>query len=144
MKKKSLNVKKINLKNFFFKLADRKITKIYTKFKKNIDNLPPKSKLSAAISGGPDSMALAYLLKLYSLENKLNIKYFHIDHGLRNSSSYEAMKIKKKLKSFGMELKILKWRGIKPTSNIQSKSRQARYNLLSNSISSYILNLFCN
>ena len=70
MRKKSLSVKKIILEKHLFKLADNKIINLYSKFKKNIKEIPIKSKLSAAVSGGPDSMALAYFLKLYSLEKK--------------------------------------------------------------------------
>ena len=83
MRRKSLSVKKIIHKKNLLKISDKKIVNIYQRFKKNIVLLNDKSKFSAGISGGPDSMALAYFLKLYSLEKKIKINYYHVDHGLR-------------------------------------------------------------
>ena len=140
MKKKSLSVKKITHKKNLFKLDDKKIISIYSRFKNNFKEIPINSKLSAAVSGGPDSMALAYLLKIYSLEKNIKINYFHVDHGLRSSSNIEAIKVKKKLKLFNINLKILKWKGTKPLSNIQSLSRKARYELLFNQLNKKYLN----
>ena len=131
MRKKSLSVKKTIHKKNLFKISDKKIINIYQRFKKNIVLLNDKSKFSAGISGGPDSMALAYFLKLYSLEKKIRIDYYHIDHGLRNNSKSEALIVKKKLKLLNINLKILKWKGKKPKSNVQSKARKFRYNLIS-------------
>ena len=134
MRKKSLSVKKIIHKKNLLKISDKKIINIYQRFKKNIVFLNDKSKFSAGISGGPDSMALAYFLKLYSLEKKIKINYYHVDHGLRHSSKYEALMVKKKLKLININLKILKWKGQKPKSNIQSKARKSRYDLINGKI----------
>ena len=49
-----------------------KVKKIYNIFKKNIGNLPEKTSFAVAVSGGPDSLALSYLAKCYSLEKKNN------------------------------------------------------------------------
>lgn len=130
MKKKSLSAKKINHKKILLKFKDKEIVKTYRKFKKNIEDISLNSNFAAAISGGPDSMALAFFLKLFSLEKKKEINYYHVDHLLRNSSKYEAIEVKKHLKLIGVDLKILKWKGDKPTSNIQSISRKARYELI--------------
>ena len=48
-----------------------------------------------AVSGGPDSLALAFLTKCFSLIHKLDIKYFLVDHKLRKDSSLEAKRAQK-------------------------------------------------
>ena len=70
MKKKSLNAKKIIHKNLIEHLKNKKINKIYKKFERNIQSLDGNSSFVAAISGGSDSLALAFFLKCYSLKHK--------------------------------------------------------------------------
>ena len=67
MKKKSLSVKKKNHNLILRYLNDKKILKVFKEFEKSI-NL--KSKYAAAISGGPDSLALAYFCKCISIIHK--------------------------------------------------------------------------
>ena len=83
-----------------------------------------------AVSGGPDSLALTFLTKIYALKYNLNCKYFIVDHRLRKESTQEAKRVKKILKNFGIKLEILTWKGKKPLSNIQSLARKKRYELL--------------
>ena len=109
------------------KLEDKLTNQIYQKFEK-ILNL--NENFSVAVSGGPDSLALAFLTKVYSINKSLKAKYFIIDHKLRPDSTKEANLVKKKLKEFLIDLKILTWNGKKPTTNIQSISRDKRYSLL--------------
>ena len=134
MKKKSLNAKKIIHKNLIEHLKNKKINKIYKKFERNIQSLDGNSSFVAAISGGSDSLALAFFLKCYSLKHKKKIYYCHVDHKLRKESGLEAKKIKKILKKKDINCKILFWKGKKPSSNIQSRARQKRYDLLERNI----------
>ena len=83
-----------------------------------------------AVSGGPDSLALAFFTKVFALKNNLNCKYLLVDHKLRKEFTDEALKVKKVLNNFGIKLEILTWNGKKPSSNIQSLAREKRYNLL--------------
>ena len=85
--------------------------------------------LTVGVSGGADSLALAFLTKCYSILNKININYYHVDHRLRLNSSKEAQFLKLKLKKFDINCKILTWKGEKPNSNIQSIARENRYKL---------------
>ena len=72
-----------------------------------------------------------YLLAINSRKiKKFNRLFFLIDHGLRNNSQKEAISVKKILKSKKLDLKILKWKGKKPTSNLQNLARKKRYELL--------------
>ncbi len=136
MKKKSSSVKKIILNNIFYNkgLKDKKILEIYENFEKNFKKLNIQNKVAISVSGGPDSMALCFLISCYKLKNNNEIHpfFFMIDHGLRKSSAEEAKKVQKKLKLNNLNLKIIKWKGKKPKSNIQSIARQKRYELLFN------------
>ena len=75
-------------------------------------------------------MALAYLTKCYLLINKSEGNFFVVDHKLRKESTKEANFVKKSLKKFDINCKILTWRGKKPHSNIQGIARNNRYDLL--------------
>ena len=126
MKRKSLNVKKRSLKKTFF-LNQSFVRKIYKIFEKNINGL---DKSLVAVSGGPDSLSLAFLTKCYSIKNSVNFKYALVDHKLRKDSSLEAKKVVQILKKIGINCKILVWKGRKPNSNIQKIARNNRYRLL--------------
>jgi|TARA_B110001452_G_C15206715_1_gene418621 tRNA(Ile)-lysidine synthase len=129
MKKKSLNVKKITLRSILKYLNDKKVLKIFKKFE---SNLGLNKKFAIAVSGGPDSMALAFLAKCFSINNKLEMKCFIVDHKLRDNSNNEAKKTLSILKKFNIDGKILNWNGKKPSKNIQAIARKKRYALLTN------------
>ena len=77
MKKKSLVVKKTIHKSLLKHLKDKKVKKVYSEFCKYLNlNIDKKnSRIAAAISGGPDSLSLAFLLKCYLLANKIEFRY---------------------------------------------------------------------
>jgi len=127
MSQKNLNVSSKTHKFLLNKLKDKRTFQIYKKFE---DNLPTNENFIVAVSGGPDSLALSYLAKIYSIKKSLNIKYFMIDHKLRKDSTTEANFVKKKLKKYSINLNILTWHGKKPNKNLQSIARDKRYKLL--------------
>jgi len=129
MKRKNLSAKK-KIHNFYLnKLNNPLIKKIYLKFKKNLECLN-ENKLCISISGGPDSMALAFLSKCYSIQKKINCYYYIVDHKLRAESTIEAKLVKRQLKRFDIYCNILTWKHKKNISNIQSKARDNRYRLI--------------
>ncbi len=136
MKKKSLSAKKIKPNSFNFKkiLKDKKIFEIYKDFVQNFKKLNYSNKIAISVSGGSDSMALCFLVSCYKSQknNKIQPIFYLVDHGLRKDSAEEAQLVKKHLKSKMISLKILKWKGKKPNSNLQSLARQKRYELLFN------------
>ena len=67
MSKKNSNV---NLKSSFKKFQG--LSETYNNFKKKLDNLR-KSSAVVAVSGGPDSLALAALTKAYTSKKKNQI-----------------------------------------------------------------------
>ena len=109
------------------KLFNKKVTRLFDVFEKDFDI---HESFIVAVSGGPDSLALAFLTKIYSIKNKINCKYFIVDHKLRKESTEEAKQVKKTLSSLNIKSEILTWYGKKPTNNIQSLARKKRYDLL--------------
>ena len=79
------------------KLKNKKIGQIYKKFEKA---LSINKNFIVAVSGGPDSLALAFLSKIYSIQKKLKVKFYIIDHKLRSESTIEAKYVKKILNKF--------------------------------------------
>ena len=131
MKKKSLTAKKRIHKSLLIHLKDTRVNKVFIGLKNHLDKfISNKNRIGVAISGGPDSLALAFLIKCYQLLNNLDAKFFIVDHRLRKESSKEAKLTMLLLKKFDIDCKIFKWRGKKPNSNIQSIARNARYKLL--------------
>ncbi len=80
-------------------LKNTKLKNLFLKFSKNL-NL--NSSFAVGVSGGPDSLALAYLCKVYALKFGIKQKFYI----------------------------ILTWRGAKPKSNIQARAREKRYDLI--------------
>jgi len=137
MSLKNLSVKTKVHKNLRNKLNNKRINLIYKRFEKSLNI---KENFVVAVSGGADSLSLAFLAKIYSLKNRLKPKYFIVDHRLRKESTDEAIKVKKILKKFLINLEILTWRGKKPLKNIQALSRKKRYDLLFLECDKYKLN----
>jgi tRNA(Ile)-lysidine synthase len=134
MSLKNLNVSKKTHKFLLDKLKDSRTLQIYKKFE---NNLPIKDNFIIAVSGGPDSLALSFLAKIYSIKKSIDIKYFIVDHKLRKNSTLEARSVQKKLKNFSIKLNILSWKGAKPKKNIQSIAREKRYKLLIDAAKKY-------
>jgi len=108
-------------------LKNKKINQIYHLFEKQ---LKIDQNFVVGVSGGSDSLALAFLSKIYSVKKHLGVKFFTVDHKLRPESTKEARLVKKVLKNFFINVEILTWHGKKPHSNIQSLARKKRYELL--------------
>ena len=137
MKRKSLNAQKIN-HNFISNLLNKDFIKpIFSKFEKKLNS---RESFLVAVSGGPDSLALAFLSKCYEEKYGAKFNYCIIDHKLRRDSSKEAQDVCKILKKINIKCKIIKWIGSKPSSNIQAIARVKRYSLLSGECSRLKLN----
>jgi len=108
-------------------LLNKRVGNVFKKFETLFN---PDKNFIVAVSGGADSLALAFLTKLYAYKNNLRPKYFIIDHRLRKESKNEALKVKKILRSYEITANILSWKGKKPSGNLQSHARKKRYQLL--------------
>ena len=127
MSPKNLSALKKTHKHLLNKLKDKRTLQIYKKFESELNI---NKNFIVAVSGGPDSLALSFLAKIYSIKKCTDVKYFIVDHKLRNNSTLEAKHVQKKLKDFAIKLNILTWKGLKPKKNIQSIARDKRYELL--------------
>ncbi|MDA7565384.1 tRNA lysidine(34) synthetase TilS [Candidatus Pelagibacter sp.] len=127
MNRKSLSAQNKTHKQILSFLKNQKIFKVYSEFSSSLND---RESLAVAVSGGPDSLALAYLAKCYSIKNKIIAKFFLVDHKLRPESTKEAASVKKILQKIGITCEVLSWKGKKPSRNIQSLARKARYSLL--------------
>jgi len=129
MNLKNLSAKNKTHKKIFSYLKNKKILKIFKRFSSSLEG---KESIAVAVSGGPDSLALAFLAKCYSLKNQSKVKYFIVDHKLRKDSSSEAKTVRNVLKKINIDCKILPWNGKKPSKNTQALARDKRYSLLVN------------
>ena len=116
----------VNLKTCFEGIE--RFSNIYQDFKRKLTRFKTNSFL-VAISGGPDSLALAALIKAYNYEKKMKLQFVLVNHNIRKNSLKEALMVKSLLKKYKIDLKLLNNK-IKITNNIQSQARQIRYELL--------------
>ena len=125
MKLKSLSAKPSSF------LQDKIISETYLPFEQIVKKNIGTKKFVACISGGPDSLALAYCSKTYSEAYKNKVFYLIVDHNIRKNSAKEAQSVKKNLLKISAKLNILT---IKNTisKSIQKNARDHRYKLLGN------------
>ena len=122
-------IKKVEKKNIFKSTKNRKI---YLNFKSIVLRNINKDKFAVAVSGGSDSLCLAYFSKVYSSEFGNKIHVIIVDHKLRKNSGKEALKVQNILRKRKIQSKILTWKGKIPNSNLQKNARDMRYSLISN------------
>jgi tRNA(Ile)-lysidine synthase len=94
-------------------------------------SLNQASGILAAVSGGPDSLALMHLLaRRYAAGSRPAVLVATIDHGLRPEAAEEAAFVAREAAALGLPHRILAWTGDKPRTGIQEAAREARYRLL--------------
>ena len=81
--------------------------------------------VAVAVSGGPDSIALVFLLKKWIRRNKGKLVALIIDHKIRNNSFKEASSVKKYLDNNNIQSLILK---VHKKNVLKGKMIQAREN----------------
>jgi tRNA(Ile)-lysidine synthase len=85
-----------------------------------------------AISGGPDSVALMWLMARWrrALTRGPRLIAVTVDHGLRTEAAREARDVKRLAKSLDLPHQTLRWTGTKPRTGLPAAARAARYRLL--------------
>ena len=117
----------LNHKNPFSQTE--RVKKLYLNFKKKISKFKT-NKFLVAVSGGPDSLALAAMCKVFeSCNPNKKFYYVNINHGIRKSSKTESKYVKKILQKQKIVIKIINNKK-KIKSNIQHSARKIRYSLL--------------
>jgi tRNA(Ile)-lysidine synthase len=86
--------------------------------------------VAVAVSGGPDSLALAILADRWARQRGGRICALSIDHRLRPESRTELSRLAGWLAARSIHHEILVWEGEKPRTRIQERARTARYRLL--------------
>lgn len=88
--------------------------------------------LVLAVSGGPDSVALMWLVARWrrSLARGPELTVVTVDHGLRAEAAREAREVKRLAAELGLTHRTLRWRGAKPKTGLPAAAREARYRLL--------------
>lgn len=84
----------------------------------------------AAVSGGPDSVALMHLLARWAPPHRPPILVATVDHGLRPDAAEEAAFVAREAAALGLPHRTLLWEGDKPQTGLQEAAREARYRLL--------------
>ncbi|WP_206811390.1 tRNA lysidine(34) synthetase TilS [Paradesulfitobacterium ferrireducens] len=67
--------------------------------------IPPKAKVLVAVSGGPDSVALAHVLWRYAMDEKkreLELVLSHVNHGVRPESAEEEVLVRRLAEDWGL------------------------------------------
>jgi tRNA(Ile)-lysidine synthase len=84
-----------------------------------------------AVSGGPDSTALLYMMARWRAGLPApRLVVVTVDHGLRPEGGREAVAVKRLCGQLGVEHATMRWTGEKPLTGIQEAARAARYRLL--------------
>lgn len=88
------------------------------------------ARLAVAVSGGPDSMALAWCLKRWATAHNRAVTALIVDHQLRPESGEEAATVRERLETLGIETVLLRWEHEPVVSRMHVEARKARYDLL--------------
>ncbi|WP_024507358.1 tRNA lysidine(34) synthetase TilS [Bradyrhizobium sp. ARR65] len=88
--------------------------------------------LVLAVSGGPDSVALMWLMARWrrSLSRGPRLIAVTVDHGLRPEAAREAREVKRLARELDLPHRTLRWSGEKPNTGVPAAAREARYRLL--------------
>jgi len=88
--------------------------------------------LVIAVSGGPDSVALMWLLARWrkALAQGPRLVAVTVDHGLRPEAAAEAREVKRLARTLALEHRTRQWTGEKPKRGVPAAAREARYGLL--------------
>jgi tRNA(Ile)-lysidine synthase len=91
-----------------------------------------KKVIGLAVSGGPDSFALMVLASRWARvqSSAVRLIVYTVDHGLRPEASDEAIHVAREAEKLGLEARILRWEGDKPSNGVQAAARRARYRLM--------------
>src|SRR5882724_6251609 len=88
--------------------------------------------LVLAVSGGPDSIALMWLMARWrrALARGPRLIAVTVDHGLRPEAAREARDVKRLAGALDLPHRTLRWIGPKPERGLPAAARDARYRLL--------------
>ena len=88
--------------------------------------------LGLSLSGGPDSMALMCLLKMWVDKYNGKLTALNVNHKIRLNSKEESIKVKNIAEQSGIECIVLNWDEEKPKARLMEGARNKRYELMLN------------
>jgi len=85
-----------------------------------------------AVSGGPDSVALMWLMARWRrhFADGPRLIAVTVDHGLRAEAAHEARSVKHLARTLDLPHRTMRWTGDKPKTGLPAAARAARYRLL--------------
>src|ERR1700731_4460780 len=88
--------------------------------------------LVLAVSGGPDSIALMWLMARWrrAIRRGPRLIAVTVDHGLRTEAAREARDVKRLARILDLPHRTVRWTGAKPRTGLPAAARAARYRLL--------------
>ncbi|MBX2834828.1 MAG: tRNA lysidine(34) synthetase TilS [Micavibrio sp.] len=102
-------------------LSENKFQDIISRFDLEDDSV------AVGVSGGPDSMALAYCLSHFT---SLKVHVLSIDHGLRRESPSEVDMVETAAGEWGCAFHRMVWEHDGVSSRLHEKARNARYQMM--------------
>jgi tRNA(Ile)-lysidine synthase len=102
-----------------------------------LENLTAGDSAIVAVSGGADSLALAYALNKEAPELAITLIAVTVDHQLQTGSGDQAEKVQEQLKSMGYQEVIIEKVSVVEKSGLEADARTARYAALDAIANSY-------
>jgi tRNA(Ile)-lysidine synthase len=102
-----------------------------------LENLTAGDSAIVAVSGGADSLALAYALNKEAPELAITLIAVTVDHQLQTGSGDQAKKVQEQLKSMGYQEVIIEKVSVVEKSGLEADARTARYAALETIANSY-------
>ena len=106
---------------------------LFEEFEKEINEIAcfeDHPHLGLSFSGGPDSLALMCLLKIWVHKNNGKLTAFNVNHKIRLNSNEESIKVKTIAEESGIECIVLNWDDEKPRAGLMECARNKRYKLI--------------
>jgi len=94
-----------------------------------LEKLEAGDRVVVAVSGGADSLALAYALSMECKKLAIALSAVTIDHQLQTNSSNQASIVVEQMKSLGIECNVVKI-SVNITEGLEASARKARYEAL--------------
>ncbi len=91
-----------------------------------LEKLEAGDLVCVAVSGGADSLALAYALSLEAPKLAIQLHAVTVDHQLQSTSAAQAARVVVQMKSLGIETTVVKV-SVEITEGLEASARKARY-----------------